>query len=362
MQDPLARLPELFPDSYFQARERFLAHAPDAAGYASTATGPQGEPLWTDVAWFGPRDAARVAVLVSATHGIEGYCGSAAQLDWISGGGPQALGPGQAVLVIHAINPYGYAHDRRVTQEGCDLNRNFVDFEAVPDNPLYDELAPHLVPAALSGPVVEQAEAHIQAFRARHGELAFQAARKSGQYRHPTGMFFGGTGPTASRLTLEKIVRDYGVAERERVLVLDYHTGLGPYGYGELQCEQASGLQGYERARALFGPSVTSPDLGTSSSVILHGTQDEFWQRILGERHTYVCLEFGTYDPEASRRALRADHWLALDPAHRADPRVVEAIRRQMRDHYYPDRDDWKEMVLWRCRQVHRQLILGLRA
>jgi hypothetical protein len=36
-------------------------------------------------------------------------------------------------------------------------------------------------------------------------------------------------------------------------------------------------------------------------------------------------------------------------------------IRRAVRDHYYPEALDWKEMVLCRSRQVQRQMLEGLR-
>ncbi|MBM3526237.1 MAG: DUF2817 domain-containing protein [Alphaproteobacteria bacterium] len=333
---------------------------PDARAYPSPAKGPDGEPLFTDVGWFGRSDAANLFVTISATHGVEGYCGSACQVDWIQNGGLD-LPPHVAALVIHAINPYGFAWDRRVTEEGCDLNRNFVDFAAgVPANPGYDALADALVPGALEGPVFEQAEAKIAGYRKEHGEIAFLTARKSGQYRHPGGTFFGGFGPTAARRTLETIAADYRVEERKRVIIVDHHTGLGPFGYGELQCEQASGMDGYERARAIFGNSVTSPDLGTSSSVALNGTLDELLERLLGDRHTYVCLEFGTFEPERGRRVLRQDHWLASHRPQDMDTELGRRCRRDTRDHYFPETDDWKESIIFRARQVARQAVEAL--
>lgn len=358
---------ERFVSNYFEAREKFRDYvAKSAVGepavYPSPARGPRGEELSTDVAWFGDRRASKVGILVSATHGAEGYCGSAAQLDWLAERGYESLKSEEAMLLIHALNPYGFAWDRRVTQEGCDLNRNFVDFtQSLPGNEAYDLLADYLVPRELDGPVLAAAEAAIDKFRKEHGEPAFRKARSSGQYRHPTGMFFGGFGPTAARQTLERIVSDYGIESRSFVLVIDYHTGLGPYGYGELQCEQASGMSGYQRARDIFGLSVTSPDLGTSSAVVLNGTQDDYWQRLLGDRHVYVCLEFGTYPPEAGRPVMRADHWLYAYGQTEIETAVGYKIRERVKQHFYPDREDWKEMVLFRCRQVHRQMIEGLR-
>ncbi|MGY4627101.1 M14 family metallopeptidase [Bradyrhizobium sp. USDA 4486] len=350
---------DCFSETYAEARAKFLALAKSAITYETPARGPSGEPLFTDVAWFGDPDASRVGVLISATHGVEGYCGSAGQIDWMRRCSADCLPPDTAMLLIHALNPYGFAWDRRVTEEGCDLNRNFVDFAiSAPENPGYDELADYLVPKELNGPVFEAAEQAIRAFREKHGETAFQIARKSGQYRHPKGVFFGGRAPSHSRLTLEKIAQTFDLKSRDKVIIVDAHTGLGPFGYGELQTEQPSGMSGYERALVIFGRSVTSPDIGTSSSIPISGSIDEFWQRLLGEKHTYVALEFGTFDPENGRRVLREDHWLAQNPD--TDPRIAKQIRLNLREHYDPRSPDWREMIIWRSRQVHRQAIAGL--
>jgi hypothetical protein len=342
-----------FSASYGEARKRFRALAPSARSYPSPATGPGGEALPTDVAWFGPQNAPNVVVSIAGTHGVEGYCGSACQIDWMVRGAYRELGPGTAALLIHALNPYGFAWDRRVTEEGCDLNRNFVDFtKPLPANPGYKELAQHLVPASLDGPEFVAAEQAIALYRERRGEIAFQTARKSGQYTHPAGMFFGGTAPTSARRALESIAADFRLAQRQQVIIIDYHTGLGPFGYGELQTEPASGMDGYRRAVSIFGGSVTSPDLGTSSSIALHGTLDEYWEQLLGDRHTYVCLEYGTYDPERGRRVLRQDHWLAAYHPEVMDEPLGRSLRAETRSHYSPDQDDWKEMIVSRSRDV----------
>lgn len=357
--DILVDVSECFSQTYFEAREKFLKAAGSVISYQSPSLGPSGEKLFTDVAWFGHPSARHVGVLISGTHGVEGYCGSAGQIDWIRRGGPASLSPGQAMLLVHALNPYGFAWNRRVTEEGCDVNRNFIDFDQpIPHNSGYDDLADHLVPAALEGPVFDRSEDAIRRFREERGETAFQIARKSGQYRHPDGVFFGGFGPSHARKTLEQIAEQYDLRSRDLVVIVDAHTGLGPFGYGELQTEQPSGPSGFERALAMFGRSVTSPDLGTSSSVPINGSIDEYWQRLLGEKHVYVALEFGTFDPENGRRVLREDHWLAKNPD--ADPAIASAIRLRIREHYDPRSSDWRELVLWRSRQVHRQMFEGL--
>ncbi len=184
-------------------------------------------------------------------------------------------------------------------------------------------------------------------------------ARSGGQYTRPGGMFYGGAAPTETRQMLEHIVAVSNVAPRDEVIIIDYHTGLGRYGYGELQCEQPSGLDGYDRAVKIFGPSVTSPEVGNSTSVIIPGSVDAFWERTLGDRHTYVALEFGTYP---SGTALRDDHRLFMYRPQAAHADLGRRIRRATKQHFYPQFADWTKMVLWRSHQVHRQAIEALTA
>ena len=80
------------------ADEEDIRGAPPAA-YLNPNTGPGGEDLAVDVAWFGPPEAGRILVLQSATHGVEGFTGSAAQLDWLTEDGPSRLPGGVAALL-----------------------------------------------------------------------------------------------------------------------------------------------------------------------------------------------------------------------------------------------------------------------
>ena len=43
--------------------------------------GPDGEALMTDTVWIGAKDAAKVVVLIGGTHGIEGFTGTAVEID-----------------------------------------------------------------------------------------------------------------------------------------------------------------------------------------------------------------------------------------------------------------------------------------
>ncbi len=354
-----------FAGSYAAARAAFVHAAVETGAiiesHAHPLAGPEGEDLSTDTAWLGPVDAARVLVLQSAMHGVEGFCGSAAQIDFLNHA--PALPGDTAILLIHAINPHGFAWLRRVNEDGVDLNRNFVDFAApLPANSGYEALADAIVPTDMSPASIAAADARLSAFAAAHGQVAFERALSGGQYHHAHGLFFGGTQPSWSRRTTEAIVADHGLAQRRRVAVIDFHTGLGPFGYGEPICDHAPGSPGVKRARAWYGESLTEPALGTSSSVAKTGLSDYGWQDLVGEPLIFVALEFGTYDFAAMIKALRADHWLhAQGSVDWHDARVRE-IKASMRRHFYPASPDWQQAVLFRARQCIAQALSGLAA
>lgn len=352
-----------FSGAYEEARRKFLAAMSKARAFVlPDLAGPHNEALSVDAGWIGDPQAECVLVVISGTHGPEGFCGSGIQIDWLAllkvGGLPKNV----ALLFIHGLNPHGFAWDRRVTQEGCDLNRNFVDFVVgAPANPGYDELRAHFVPAGLDGAGFEAAREAIRQFKLAHGERAFQIARKAGQYTDPNGMFFGGFGPSWSACTLDAIAREYALAARKFVAVIDVHTGLGPYGYGELQSEHIAASESQAIADRMFGPSVTSADLGTSTSIPIHGSLQLYWERLLGDgRYLYLCLEYGTFDTEAAQRVLLVDQWLHVHDGGNRTGTFGREVRARMRAHFCPDDLSWREAVLFRGRQVLRQALSGL--
>ena len=75
------RIAAYFSDSYTQARAKFLAAVQAGGGrlmssHTNPEKGPEGEDCIADVAWLGPEDASKLLILVSGTHGAEGYAGS----------------------------------------------------------------------------------------------------------------------------------------------------------------------------------------------------------------------------------------------------------------------------------------------
>ncbi len=354
-----------FSPDYAAARSKFR-EAAKAAGaaietFAHPERGPDGGDLSTDVALIGPKDAERVLVMISATHGVEGFCGSGAQIDWLRRGEAASLPAGLTVVMIHAINPYGFAWLRRVTQENVDLNRNWIDFDQpLPENPGYDALADAAVPTEWSDGAQAQSAGRLLAYARENGFPALQQAMSGGQYRHPKGIFYGGDGPAWSRRTQTAIFADY-LAGAGRIGILDYHTGLGPYGFGEQILTDPPGTAGYERARSWYGAAITCPAAGDSTSADIKGDNLGAAPELLAHAEvTGMALEVGVLDLNATLSALRADAWLHGygDPA---SPEGRE-IKRAIRDAFYGDSETWKGMVAGQSLLACRQAIKGLSA
>lgn len=140
--------------------------------------------------------------MVSGTHGVEGFCGSGCQVALLADGFVEARPSGCAVVLLHALNPYGFAWLRRVNEDGVDLNRNFQDFsQPLPDSSAYEELHDALVPREWDGLVRAEADRALAEYVAKRDMRAYQAAVSTGQYTRPTGLFCGGASARGPRGT-----------------------------------------------------------------------------------------------------------------------------------------------------------------
>ena len=359
---------EAFSSRYFLARQKFLQACASAGlavrSHVHPLKGRDGEELAMDVALDGNPNAERMLLVTSGCHGVEGHCGSGVQVfalhddEWRE----KARSQGVAVLYVHALNPHGFSHGRRVTNENVDLNRNFFDFEQpLPVNEPYASLHPLLLPDAW--PPTEENNAAIAAWIAQHGVEAYQAAVTRGQYQFEDGMFFGGNAPTWSNKTFRDVLRTHGQRAR-RLAWIDIHTGLGPNGIGERIFACRDDKQAFARADSWWGSPgtpVTSIYDGSSASAFLTGLN---WSAIYEEcpkaEYTGMALEYGTQPLLEVMAALRGDHWLHNHPD--APEELATTIHAAMLEAFYTDTDAWRGQIISQARQAMFQAVDGLTA
>lgn len=341
---------DCFAQTYAEARAKFVDAAAGAGAKLTRHVHPdergaEGEELSIDLALLGDRDAPGLLLLISGTHGVEGFCGSGCQIALLRDEAFRRAvdRSGVAILMLHALNPYGFSHLRRVNEDNADLNRNFVDFDApLPVNAAYAQINALLLPS--SWPPNGENQATIGAWIAAHGPRAFQAAVSGGQYQFPDGMFYGGARPAWSNDVLRAALREHA-GNRKALGWIDFHTGLGPIGHGEKIYGGMNHAADIERAREWWGSDVTTFLDGSSTSAALTGINGcAVYDECPGVVLAAIALEYGTYPIERMLQAMRAEHWLHNHPE--APDAQRREIKKMMRDMFYVDTDEWKDTVV----------------
>ena len=326
-----------FSGDYAAARLRFRTIVLDRGGRLTSielkSKGPLGEPLTIDVGWFGAPDAQRLLLHSSGLHGIEGFAGSAIQLQFLRKL-PEIPQDG-AIVLVHVLNPYGMAWLRRVNENNVDLNRNFVlDGKYEGSTEHYKNLNSFLNPT--SPPSNDLFTIRAAWLVLRYGMSSLKLAVAGGQYDFPTGLFFGGTrleeGPSMYKAFLEE-----GLRTARTVLAIDVHTGLGPYAVDTLLVEPRD----YATIRQAFGDRVTAQQQGPAYT--LRGGIHPFIHKVCAHA-TVACIgqEFGTFSPVKVLHALRQENqW------HHYGGRITNHISKtQLMEMFCPSDSAWREAVL----------------
>ncbi|TWT33392.1 M14 family metallopeptidase [Blastopirellula retiformator] len=340
-----------FPRDYQESRGEFLSVAEKLSGELESHTieshGPAGESLSIDLLTLGDRDASDCLILSSGLHGLEAPLGAAIQLGWMRRQLASGIEPKIRVVLVHALNPYGFAHLRRGEAENIDLNRSFLrrgeERRGAP--PLYEKLDALLNPESPPGGF-DFFALRAAAILMRYGMTQVKQAIAGGQYEFPRGLFYGGKGPSETQQLLTPHWKAW-LGQTQRVIHLDIHTGLGRW--GELTLLSAAGNDSPWRqnvGKALGGASYNREQ----ENAIAYEARGDFglWCAEQAEDvdYAYYCAEFGTYSPTRVLRALRAEnqahHW--GDPASAA----FQTAKRNAAEAFCPARMAWRQKTLAR--------------
>ena len=355
---------DAFPAGYHASRAAFLARGRAAGAMVQSCTHPRrggdGELVGTDVASFGSREARRVLVVVSGTHGVEGLCGAGVQFGLLERGLQRTLGDDRRLVLVHALNPHGFLGLHRTNEDNVDLNRNFVAHDdRYPDDAAYSEVHPLLVPEDWDGPARAAADAGLGDYVARRGARALQAAVSHGQYTHADGLFYGGRAPSWSNVLWRSLLREH-CGGASHVAVVDLHSGLGARGACELISGAPAGSTELLAARQYFGERLVFPGLDSTAPSGYGYMGLSLVEELPEARSALVVAEFGTEPFALVFDALRADNWLMahgedVTPALRADVRATMEGRFVGRD------AAWQQSVLEQGFEICQRALAGLR-
>jgi Protein of unknown function (DUF2817) len=335
-----------FRPDYATARARFLAAAASASWtvreYPTDEAGPSGEPLAVDVAGCG--DAASgdaVFLLSSGLHGVEGSFGSAVQTLLLDRWRDTSRVPGGVrVVLLHALNPYGFAWGRRVDRQNVDLNRAFrVEGALPPDDGGYAMVDALLNPRRAPGGT-DLFTLRLLLMAATRGVGSLRRTIASGQRSFPRGLFYGGSAPPMLQEWLGRVLRSWLTGAR-RVVHLDLHTGLGRWGEGRLIVDYPIADEDRGWWRETFGAGGLVEPEGLAGAYTAQGSLGQWCTgRSFAPRYRFAFAEFGTYGGRAVLDGLRAEnqahHWAA------AGDRRLAVARGRLRELFCPADPGWR--------------------
>lgn len=312
--------------------------------------------LGIDVAVVGAAKPRATLVVSSGLHGVEGFWGSALQVQALQSGFCDELSAGMATVFVHGLNPYGFAYLRRVNENNIDPNRNFLlppsRYQGA--SPAYANLDPLLNPARPPS-LLDGLRFYIESCRALsvHGMASLSQAIAEGQYEYEKGLFFGGAGLSESGEILRGHFARW-TGDAPRVLHLDLHTGLGPRGQLTLLCDDAVGAAHADWIQQHFEGARFQPPDRPSDAYQAKGTLGQ-WCRALvpNAEYLYLCAEAGTYPALRMLAALQAEnqahHWAPPGSA------VIRAAKRRLLERFCPRSQRWRAQVLTRGMALLRQ-------
>jgi hypothetical protein len=345
---------QYFSPDFVTARSRFREAVTARYGRLDSlqlgTSGPAGEDLTIDIGWFGATNPQRVLVHACGLHGVEGYAGSAIQLQWLMEGIP-ALPGDAAIVIVHVLNPYGCAWLRRVNENNVDLNRNFG---AAGDDDAGLNRGYATVDALLnpqSGPRRDLFYARAAWLVLRYGMSNLRQAVGGGQRMNPKGLFYCGTKLEPGPQLYQDYLREK-LARANWMVAIDVHTGLGRYGEDTLLVDAAQAKTGVNSAmRRTFGERTQFLN-NEGIAYRVRGAHHELYDRLFpGADVHFAGQEFGTFHALRVLAALRAEnrghHYGSGNPDHLAKKHLMEM--------FCPDDKEWREKILRRGREVVSQ-------
>lgn len=257
--------------------------------------------LTIDTVYF-PQDGPikeRFLIITSGTHGVEGFTGAAIQHAFLDNLKPEWL-KSMGVLIVHAVNPYGFHFKRRVTEHNIDLNRNFSGTAQLfaSHNEAYANFDDFLNP---------KKPLHVSGFQqvllfakslwklARYGKKELTQIVVGGQYQKPKGVYFGGHEHEIHVSIIKNEFTRLGEGY-QKILHIDLHTGFGERGHLHFFTNRKSTqLEGF--AELFKGFHL---DLGEDKDFYeTTGSFEEFTVQTFADRTVIpMTFEFGTMDSQ----------------------------------------------------------------
>jgi len=247
-------------------------------------------------------------------------------------------------------------HHRRVNAGNIDLNRTFL-YDGIfnPDfNPEYDSVDSFLNPKKqVRNLTLDNLRfyALLISHLIRMGKNSLKYTVLLGQYRHPQGLFYGGTGYQEETRTIIDLYRET-FNSYNQILHLDMHTGYGPRFQMSLVNSAFDTLSSQEYIRKFNYPLVVAAN--PEEFYAVQGDMIDFvytlWQQEFPNKKLYsTSFEFGTLGDTAhqqagSPRAMVLENQMYWYGA--ANEKLARRVKHDFEELFNPGAADWRRKAV----------------
>ena len=367
-----------FNDTWQECRADFCAEAEEmkarfdsVALFAVPVKSKTGDNLTIDFCYVPAKDTTeKLVVIISGTHGIEGYVGSAVQQMLMNEFFQPEMYSNTGVLLVHGLNAWGFKHQRRFTENNVDLNRNFSTdaslFKTENDGfvALYDMLTPK---GEVNMGSLQNRFFMLKAIKkiAQKGMPALLQAFAQGQYEFPEGIYFGGQDFEQQKQIVTEVFSEIATPYHT-ILNLDLHTGFGER--GELH---------------LFPNPVDDPELKAAMENVFDGypidwgDSDNFYT-VHGQFVEYIgelfpdkvsipmLMEFGTLNTSTTVGAVKSAHISIVENqgAHYGYKSEQDSLKVKAGyyDMFYPSSEKWRTNAIEVSKQMFSDIFENFEA
>ena len=256
-------------------------------------------------------------------------------------------------LFIHALNPYGYQHNRRCTKQNIDLNRNYLDF--FPKTIYPDQIFELIITYLFSFKFIFL----FFSILFQYGYTKSREYIVKGQYNHSQGLFYGGTRKQQNIRELEHMLDTIDLSSFTDIHIFDIHTGLGKYGNLSVMVpnhtyEELTKFIKCNETTNLVNISVSNMYQDSKGS-ITEGMEDYFKHRSFKGTLYPIILEYGTYSNIQIFIGLLMENYYYINSnnsnsnnSNNSNSNEKELCKSQnkLRDLFYINEPQWKQMIL----------------
>jgi hypothetical protein len=312
-------------------------------------------------------EAKKLIIMTSGVHGMEGFTGSAVQQYFMTEVLDGEVLQNMGVLLIHAINPYGFKYQRRVSENNVDMNRNFNINKDLftKKNEGYANIYHFLNPQRkVTAGYFSNSLFFLKSsyMITKYSMRALRQATVQGQYEFSKGIFYGGNDFEPQKEWLERLISEK-TNDYEFVFVIDIHTGLGERGKLQYLPGYVQELNSKTLLDTMFrGHTIEWPNTGKEFYLATG-----FFRQYVGslvsadKKYIRIAFEYGTLNSQSIIGSIGSLHNMILENQgfHHGyeNSQTENLVKYRFREMFFPSSEIWRSQIMKQTSEILPELI-----